>query len=275
MPRACERGTRSIGRPLPHLKGALVTRGHITLGWSWTLNSGVNLIGSSRRNLCWKGTSPGGVGGVIGPVHSYQGRVNAHIFWDMDNLRPLDIDEAMQLSELLVDYVSLCVSGPVRTNVTAFGNDVTILSLVNSTYTYDSKGRLDEAVRGQVVETCSKRKQSVDSEMKQSMVEFARQKDSLNVIACVSDDKDFVSTLRYCSSLPNCETIAFGRFSSHKRPRWAHARSLRSLPLPSSVKIAVSLRREHEKYDIKGCSQRMVWRVVNTWCNPVYSDELY
>lgn len=191
--------------------------------------------------------------------------VRPHIFWDLDNLRPSDIGEARQLSELLVNQVSEHSNKHIP-KVTAFANDVTISSISSSSLSPDLIGVLEEAVCGRVVQTSSKRKQSVDREMKQSMIDFACQEpESLKIVACVSDDTDFVSTLQYCSSLPNCKTMVFGRSGSNKRPKWASTRRLDFLPLALSVGIAVALRRDCD--DAR--SQRVLWKVVNTWCNPM------
>jgi hypothetical protein len=193
--------------------------------------------------------------------------IRPHIFWDLDNLRPSDIEEARQLSELLVNQVFEHSNKQIP-EVTAFGNDVTVSSISGSTLVPDSPiGMLEEALCGRVVQTSSKRKQSVDREMKQSMIDFAYQEpESLKIVACVSDDHDFVSTLQYCSSLPNCKTLVFGRFGSNKRPKWASARRLDFLPLALSVGIAVALRRDCDNAK----SQRAIWKAVNSWCNPMY-----
>lgn len=174
-------------------------------------------------------------------MHCSQGIIvksptNVNIYWDLDNVKPKRAAEFFQLKQLIESVV-----------YDIAGLDSTINVFANPS-THDSLSDLDALAADADVTlvATSARKQSTDLAVRSMMLRFAEAYKGAAVIACVSDDTDFVPVLTYCTRTLGCTTIAIGTFRSSHRPRWAAPRRLSNLPLARAATHAVALRRPEE-----------------------------
>lgn len=257
---------------------------------------------------------------------------SAHIFWDLDNVRPSSLQELQDLgtaiSAAVLELAQCTQQEPqsgskvvanegssrdesstsgidkLPVGLTVFANPTTFSKLSSSTALDDHRDlkSVVESLDGTLVRTTG-RKQSVDLAMKSAMLEYAKHastaktiksdrdeikdiklsnltvnQDQSNrqdlrsvttvvaaavpILACVSDDSDFVQMLKYCGSL-GCTTVSIGEHKGRKRPAWATPRRLHALPLPAAAAVAITLRRPSGS---DNCRER--WSVAGVWVNP-------
>jgi len=202
-----------------------------------------------------------------------------HIFWDVDNICPSSLPSLTQLSLLLTSSVSDLSARPTsEVTLVAFANPRTITRLAGTAVApsgeqipnaSEFQGALD-AVRGNVVCTKS-RKQSTDLALRTALCHHAASHPG-SMVACVSDDTDFATTLRYCASSLGCYVISIGEHNRRrKRPHWATARRLETLRLARAADATIVLTRPQTVYDQEGGGLQEIldqWGVGEVWINP-------
>ena len=190
------------------------------------------------------------------------------IVWDVDNVHPGSLKSVRNLAQVLVEAVKKAADQDGQhefplLNCKLYANERSLERI----------GVSDDSVEGALEEFCHPhlvvtrvRKQSVDVAMRQEMIEFAKKCGPNNgVIACVSDDSDFIPTFKYCRSL-GCKIISIGRHSSHKRPSWMHPRKLSTLPLVSAAGAGIALLQMNQFNRIGGADDQFSeWKIVNSW----------
>jgi hypothetical protein len=182
-------------------------------------------------------------------------------------------------------------SSPPLLQLTVFANPTTLQKFSPTevieidTNTNTNTASLDlhlavEQILGGTLVLTTGRKQAVDFAMKSAMIAYVqeeRQKilhNSVIIIACVSDDTDYVQVLEYLGSTIGtnrtnssdstakntdststtnsisssvgavvCRTVSIGEHQRRKRPAWARPRKLESLALPAACDAAITLNR--------------------------------
>ena len=144
-----------------------------------------------------------------------------------------------------------------------------------------------ESLNGILVQTTG-RKQSVDLAMRSAMLDYIKANTTNStlqynsnttngsttitaapLLACISDDSDFVQILKYCRSL-GCTTVSIGEHKGRKIPSWAAPRRIDNLPLPAAASAAITLRRPPQmtNHINKDSDEREQWSIARVWINP-------